>query len=773
MTAASPLRSISITAFRGSSETFILPFETGRKLTLIYGENGTGKTTICDAFEFLARDRVSSLDGYGLGPRLEKYWPSVGKTAADLSVVLETGTGQCYGKIVDKKVLVTPGTSRPRVELLRRQQILHLIQAQPKERYDAIKRFIDITEFEASEEALRQLGKSLGVERKAAQQAEGQSLQELQGFYETAGLPADFNAVTWAKQKIAQPTGTLDADISAIIKLRGTFDTLKLLSDRLQAHQEALAKAIAAKVNADIGLAAAAAAVTDGSGDLLPVLEVGRTYLHAHADAEECPLCGSDENIEGLADSVESRLANFTALRAATVTQNNCATQLVNAQNAVDALDMEYQKAAAAFNAAKDSYAWKLEVKLPAAAVPADLSLLAGWIASTNAAAQSWPRVEAALRDDQKFTSTLKGAVDRYETNLAKRTELDGLLPRVDDALKHCVEQRQDFTNKIIGAIAENVGKLYEKVHPGEGLDKIALPLDPKKRASIELAAQFSGQDVPPQAYFSQSHLDTLGLCVFLALAVRDKPDETILILDDVLGSVDEPHVERVVGMIYEVSANFRHTIVTTHYRPWRERFRWGTLKPNSLCQFVELTRWNITEGMGHVGCLPEIDRLKSLLAQAQPDTQAICSKAGVILEYALDFLTLRYECRVPRRQGSPYSVGDLLLAIDNKLRDALKVEIRDGLTDSNAAADNVVQLRPILDELSRIAQVRNALGAHFKEISFDLLNQDAIGFANHVVRLVEILSHPDHGWPANDKSGSYWRNNGDSRRLHPLKKPS
>jgi hypothetical protein len=72
------------------------------------------------------------------------------------------------------------------------------------------------------------------------------------------------------------------------------------------------------------------------------------------------------------------------------------------------------------------------------------------------------------------------------------------------------------------------------------------------------------------------------------------------------------------------------------------------------------------------------------------------------------------------------------------------------------------------------LCQARGALqGAHFKSISFDLLDQDAISFAGHVVQLVEALSHPDHGWPTNDNSGSYWRNNGDSRRLHPRKKPS
>ena len=235
------------------------------------------------------------------------------------------------------------------------------------------------------------------------------------------------------------------------------------------------------------------------------------------------------------------------------------------------------------------------------------------------------------------------------KSNVARRKELAVLGPKLDQALTQCVEERQKFTDGIISDIAQDVGKLYEGVHPGEGLDKIALPLDPAKRASMELKAKFAGLHAPPQAYFSQSHLDTLGLCVFLALAARDRPDETVLILDDVLGSVDEPHVERVIGMVYEVSGKFRHTIVTTHYRPWREKYRWGWLKPEQPCQFVELTEWGIDDGIRVISSLPEIDRLKSLLAASPPDPQAICSKAGVILEAALDYLTQKYECAVPR----------------------------------------------------------------------------------------------------------------------------
>lgn len=559
-------------------------------------------------------------------------------------------------------------------------------------------------------------------------------------------------------------------DIAAINKLRTAFEVLKGFPERLQAHQRAQADAITALADADAALAIAAVAVTDGTADLLPILEAGGAYLHAHTDAKECPLCGSAEKVEGLVQTLDTRLGNFEALRNATAAQKKRTKELVDAQAAMKRLEADYKKAVDAYTAAKDDHIWKAEAQLPANTIPADLTAVAAWIAASDAVAQTWPGAEAAWRDEQKFISALKRAVERYGTNLAKGTELDALVPKVEEALKHCVEQRQDFTNKIIGAIAQDVGKLYEKVHPGEGLDKIALPLDPNKRASIDLGAKFSGLDVPPQAYFSQSHLDTLGLCVFLALAARGKADETILILDDVLGSVDEPHVERVVGMIYDVSASFRHTIVTTHYRPWREKFRWGMLKPDQVCHFVELRQWTLGEGIVLTGSIPEIARLKTLLADPDPDIQAISGKAGVILEALLDFLTLKYGCAVPRRAGGSYTLGELLPTVNGKLLAALKVEALDPAGGTPTAT---TELMPIIDQISDIAQTRNVMGAHFNTLSFELYPQDGIKFAKLVEQLADTLICPDHGWPNKDKSGSYWNNGGDTRRLHPLKKPA
>ncbi len=773
MAASAPLKSLTLTAFRGSAATFTLDFEKNKKLTLIYGENGTGKTTICDAFEFLAFERIGSLENRGMGKGLEKFWPTAGKPASALAVDLETHTTKCSGKIVDKKVSVSPVSARPRIELLRQRQILELIQAQPAARYDAIKRFIDIEAYERSEEALRQLGKTLATEKQQAQAAEQENLAALQGFYEAAGSPAGLNAVTWAKQKLAEPTTGLDADIEAIGKLRAAFEALKGYPEKLETRRSAVNAAQTAADAADQGQLDALVAAAEGAGDKLGLLTAGDTYIESHPDAEECPLCASSENIDGLGASIKAQLGQLGALKSATDEWRKQHAALTAANAALKQAEDDYQKAVTTFTTAQTSHQWKVSVQLPAAPPPTDSATLPAWLTTNEAIATAWAGVEAGWRDESKFLAQLKAATERYDTNAASVKELANLIPNIETALSQCVEERQKFTDSIITEIAQQVGKLYEKVHPGEGLDKIALQLDPARRASLNLGATFEGHDAPPQAYFSQSHLDTLGLCVFLALAARDRADETVLILDDVLGSVDEPHVERVIGMIYEISTNFQHTIVTTHYRPWREKYRWGWLKPGQPCQFVELTGWAIGDGMRIISSLPEVERLRNLLGESPIDIQSVCSKAGVILEAALDYLTQKYECPVPRRHGAAYTLGDLLPAISSKLRDALEVEMRDGLTDATAPANSTVALKPILEELTRIGQARNAFGAHFKTISFELLDTDGIGFAKQVLELVDTLVCPDHGWPSNDKSGSYWRNSGDTRRLYPLKRPS
>ena len=86
---------------------------------------------------------------------------------------------------------------------------------------------------------------------------------------------------------------------------------------------------------------------------------------------------------------------------------------------------------------------------------------------------------------------------------------------------------------------------------------------------------------------------------------------------------------------------------MTTHYRPWREKFRWGWLKPDRPCQFIELSRWEREAGIRTIGSLPEVGRLKSLLAEEAVDWQSVCIKGGGIIEGGRDDPTKKKESSV------------------------------------------------------------------------------------------------------------------------------
>lgn len=767
------LTSLVIEHLRGSIAPFTFTFEKGKKLSIIFGENGTGKTTICDALDFLGNGNVGSLDDRGLG-KTGKYWHTVGRTPGDVSVTLETTSGNCSATLVKSGVVVNPSDMQPKVKVLRRSQILNLVSAKASERYNAISQFIDVSGVETSEASLRQLIRDIDKKIEVAVAVVQEGRETIERFWEQAGKPGQ-TALEWAAAEIVKDQSALDATRTAIDLLKTSFNKLLSYPDQYQSQLTLCS-------DANEAITAAQTTVNDLNDhvageyvELLEILQAAQRHFTNHPQPQVCPLCESNEKVAGLPEKVASRIASQTTATQLKTAKANLSTkqQLLETQD--QRLKELIEKALAdaeKFVSASTNESLPSGIVLPSLPYPTDLALWKEWLNTSSLLLEKWGLISDNCAENKKFVSTLKSSLEALQQNSEVQHELDELVPRLKEALAVVEGERKKFTDSILQNIATEVGRLYEIVHPGEGLNKISLELDPSKRASLEIATEFQGQNgTPPQAYFSDSHLDTLGLCIFLALSQKEKPDETILVLDDVLGSVDEPHVERLIEMIYSEALKFRQCLITTHYKPWKQKLRWGWLK-NGQCQFVELNKWTTTTGITLIRSIPDIERLRSLLAETPPDPQLVCAKAGVILEAALVFLTQRYECLVPHRVHSLYTLGDLLPAIDKKLRAALKVEHRQENPDGTVSYLEK-QLAPHLDELSRVMQARNVFGCHFNALSFELLDSDAVAFGTEVLALIDCLIDHETGWPMNDKSGCYWATSGETRRLYPLKKPN
>jgi energy-coupling factor transporter ATP-binding protein EcfA2 len=765
----SDLESLTIFNVRGVVQSFTLNFDKHRKLCVVYGENGTGKTTLCDAMELLGAGTMGSLDDRGLG-KVERYWHPAGQALTPGTIELKAAGAGYAAAVKAGKVTWTPD-QRPQVRVLRRPQLLRIVTATAAKRYEAIGELVDVSGVEHSEQALANLVKE--TERDVAERtARIAGAQEILQKLFTASTPEGGDWLAWAR-------GEADRRDSDLLGAANALDALKTAYEVLVGRQRSYVAASAEVASAVEGAEAATAAVTqaDAAGsvadsELLAVLEAASKLMAAARHPEVCPLCEGMEHVADLESRVSERLSAMSALRTARGRQSDANRDLAAAHTRLAQIEKDYATERAAFEALLVAHPERADSgAIPSEAPPVDIADLANWLVRTAAVMEELTRRHRDLTVRASNATNLRDALSTYDENYALADRSSKLYASLKRGLELARAARHAFVNELLAGISTEVGRLYEAVHPSEGLASVSLSLDERKRASLDLLTCFQASDgVPPQAYFSDSHLDTLGLCVFLALAKQRAAHRTVMVLDDVLASVDEPHVDRLIQMIYEEAQHFRHVVVTTHYRPWREKLRWGWLKQGQ-CQLVELGPWSASVGPSLVRSTSEIERLRKVLREENDfDGQAACGKAGVVLEAVLDFLTELYKCKLPRTSRNEWTLGDLLPAIGKKLRAALRVEFQDPGHPTNYVSHDV---GPILDELERIAQSRNLLGAHFNKLSFSLLDANAKHFANKVLELADLLVHPEHGWPRSNRSGSYWSTAKDARRLHPLQEPA
>lgn len=84
---------------------------------------------------------------------------------------------------------------------------------------------------------------------------------------------------------------------------------------------------------------------------------------------------------------------------------------------------------------------------------------------------------------------------------------------------------------------------------------------------------------------------------MYLALAKHAGAGNSLVVLDDVLTSVDEGHLARIVALLADEATHFGHLIITTHSRAWYEHL----LNVGGLnADLFELYGWDLHNGIQH-----------------------------------------------------------------------------------------------------------------------------------------------------------------------------
>ncbi len=772
------IESLTLQKFRGSTTSFDIGFDVDKPIAMIFGENGTGKSTIVDGIDFVCNEKFGSLNERSVPASSKgKLIVSLGEIEKNLGVSLRYKGQTWTGSIGSGRKPSSRGPqNRPKAHILRRSQILRIIDSQPKERYDAIKQYIEVPSCEKNEEALREALKNNKKDWDSSTEALTQSKIDLEELWKSENKPGK-SYMEWAEnkinvdaKKIKENIDKIDVFLDLYQKSADKYKEYKNLEEQQQIYEKGKNEAKEAFFKNQLEAVKA-------SGDLIDVLRTAQSFFERNSETRNCPVCENEIDAVKVNKRIKERLAAMPEQVRLKDIFENAQKQVEKNLNLVKATKKQF------IIKVKELLAYFYEEKLidiiqPVSKEPKtfgekypgedinNLSFDRSYAVCTDIR----PRKEALENIENEMNKTYHqfNAIRNHVITIKEKEKSCKMLEKKNAKLTTLLnlleKERKDFVESVLEDISGLVEEIYLKIHPDEGFGKIKFFLKPKAIGSLEFTGQFQDRDdVIPQAYYSESHLDTLGICVFLALAHRYKDDDTIVVMDDVLTSVDQVHMERFSKMLIEEASHFNQVIITTHYRAWRDRYRYGK-GPSSNIQLIELLPWSISKGIRHTKTRIIVDELVEKLTEDLFNRQTVASQAGILLESLLDFLTKMYQCKLPIKPAPFYTLGEFLNGLNTKLRKSLKIEKSNG---------NSIDLAPLVMAVEEKIWIRNQVGAHFNIAGMDIadneikqMGSDTIAFANALI-CEECGQIPD-----NKKSGSFWECHCGETRLHPLTMP-
>jgi energy-coupling factor transporter ATP-binding protein EcfA2 len=775
-----PLQQLTIGAFRGSTQSVDIAFE-DKPVIMIFGENGTGKSTIVDAIDFVCNEHAGTLEGRQSTP-VKDYLPALGSRATDLRVELKWATKTWKATLAGSKAKVIGSIPRPNAKILRRTQILDIVDAQPAKRYEAFSRFVAVPNIEKAEGNLREADRTAREDFNTSARNLSNAREELRKLYREAGEPKP-DLQTWAKSKNDTDPQDLNRRSSHISNLISLVDTAtRARNDLSRAKGQETADTIAVN-SITIDLQAAEEGSNEAKSDLLKLLDTAAEYLTLHEHEEQCPVCEQTVDRSMLLARLAARKAAGAVVAEASRKLDNAKKQEERAKILVGNEETRFLKASAdmakGFQASQEpslavqQIQWDQFTSLlsnePFPSTPENLASAEALHATCTNCLETLCADRDVVAKELENLRAIKlqcGSVLKYAKEAKQLESLSNQLA----ALLSIVETaRKDFVDNALDSIRQRVDALYSKLHPGENIGDIKLQLDPNRRGSLNVSSRFETQeDVPPQAYYSEAHLDTLGICIFIALAERDAANDTLLILDDVLTSADQDHIQRFIEMIHdEVKLPM---LITTHYRPWRERYRYAK-GPVGNVQLIELLSWSKAKGIRHTKTKLEIDELKDLLQKEPIDCQVVAAKSGVLLEAALREISILYRCKLPLDAEGKHTLGEYLNGLDAKLRKLMQSVATNPGAIAGAGADRITVIQPLLESLDAMAWIRNHVGAHFNLDDMTSTSQVS-QFATATCALLDALICRKCGELPRKNQGSYFTCGCKAQQLHPLTSP-
>jgi len=234
---------------------------------------------------------------------------------------------------------------------------------------------------------------------------------------------------------------------------------------------------------------------------------------------------------------------------------------------------------------------------------------------------------------------------------------------------KTFVDTKQKEVQRVYDQLQADMERFYGAIHPAEPYGSLRLEVIAERRASAEIKMGFGGNaDQLPRAYNSEAHLDSLGLCVFLAFVKRFNIGIPYLILDDVVSSIDSQHRSRICDLLFSEFKEYQ-LVITTHDALWFEELQaYQRARKFDPALFLKIVNWTIDDG-------PRLDKHKPRWEYIgervkEGDKSGAASAIRKALEWFLFEVACSLQAQPVVRRDAKYDVGSLLTPVLKKATD-------------------------------------------------------------------------------------------------------
>ena len=634
------LLELEIHNFRGIRDLTIAP--RGENF-LIYGPNGSGKSAVVDALDFLLTGQISRMKGKGTKDiTLKKHGPHVDYSVKDAWIKANVKIHGLEEPVEIKRSLDHPNKLicensirdliNPVIELasrgqhvLTRREILNYVTADSGTRGKQIQTLLKITDVEKTRNTLVKVKNTLKNNYIGAKS----SLNTI-----SAAINSNIGITNYDEEKILDfvniNRNVLDGNPLQDLKSNSikegieaqalspdiTVNIQLLKIDLKKVHEINSDKNKESLSNIDLELRELKAKISSDHRmeDALDHLKLTRLGLDLLGPESSCPLCDTPWETGNLKEHLKHKIEIFKESAQNLDRLNELTDELILEVNHTLASLNEIIKSAEILELEKNVRAlksWTNELDILLSVLedenypdprfseemvevlfaPNNLDVILDNICSVAIEKSPEPSEEQTAWDN---LTRIEENLKNYEISIIDCTKSFESYKKSEIIYNTFLESRDKILNRLYSEIKDRFVELYRELHLDDEREFKAIIMS--EGAGVDFKVDFHGRGVnSPNALHSEGHQDSMGICLYLALAERlTQGFIDLIILDDVMMSVDAPHRREICNLL----ANFfkgRQFFITTHDQTWARQLQSeGVIKARNR---IEFSNWTIENG--------------------------------------------------------------------------------------------------------------------------------------------------------------------------------